>query len=285
MFHVKHLFDRIRLTEDHSMLIDSHAHLTDRKLMSELRAVLDRAATAELEAIVTVGADPADSRAVARLVAEAPAKQAEAGADWPAIYGAVGVHPHEAKVVTDDVLAELAELARGGRIVAIGECGLDFYRDLSPRDQQEIAFVQQIHLAREVGLPLIVHSRNAHDRTIEVLERECGGEQRGVMHCFSGDRAFAKRVLDLGMHIGIAGPVTYPNSDRLREVVREVPLDRLVVETDCPYLAPQRFRGKRNEPAYVMYVAEAVAEAKGLSFDELSRACTENTRELFGLPA
>ena len=266
------------------MLIDSHAHLTDRKLMSELRAVLDRAAEAELEAIVTVGADPADSRAVARLVAEAPRRQAEAGAAWPAVYGAVGVHPHDAKVVTDDVLAELAQLAQGERIVAIGECGLNFYRDLSPRDQQEIAFVQQIHLAREVGLPLIVHSRDAHDRTIEVLERECGGGQRGVMHCFSGDRAFAKRVLDLGMHIGIAGPVTYPNSDRLREVVREVPLDRLVVETDCPYLAPQRFRGKRNEPAYVMYVAEAVAEARSLSFDELSRTCTENTRELFGLP-
>ncbi|MFW5868722.1 MAG: TatD family hydrolase [Armatimonadota bacterium] len=265
------------------MLIDSHAHLTDRRLMSDLRNVLDLAAEAELDAIVTIGADPADSRAVAKLVEEAPRKREEAGADWPEVFGAVGVHPHDAKTVTDDVLAELAELAAGDRIVAIGEIGLDFYRDLSPRDRQEIAFVQQIHLAREVGLPIVVHSRDAHDRTLEILEREAAGLP-GVMHCFSGDERIAKRVLDMGMHIGIAGPVTYPNADRLREVVRTIPLDRLMVETDCPYLTPQKYRGKRNEPAYVMYVAEAVAQEKDLSFDELAGAAAENARRLFGLP-
>jgi len=264
------------------MLIDSHAHLTDRKLTADLRGVLDRAAEAELEAIITVGADPADSRAVARLVAEAPRRQAGAGADRPAIFGTVGVHPHDAKVVTDEVLAELAELARGERIVAIGETGLDFYRDLSPRDRQEVAFVQQIHLARELALPLVVHSRDAHGRTLEILEREAVGLP-GVMHCFSGDQGVANRVLDLGMHIGIAGPVSYPSADGLRQVLRHVPLDRLLVETDCPYLAPQQYRGKRNEPAYVMYVAEAVAQVKKISFDELARATTQNARELFGL--
>lgn len=265
------------------MLIDSHAHLTDRKLMSDVRNVLDLAAEAELEAIVTIGTDPADSCAVARLVEEIPCRQAEAGAEWPEVFGAVGVHPHEAKVVNDDVLAKLAELAAAERIVAIGEIGLDFYRDLSPRDRQEIAFIQQIELAREVGLPIVVHSRDAHDRTLEILEREAAG-MPGVMHCFSGDERIARRVLDLGLNIGIAGPVTYPNADRLREVVRELPLDRLLVETDCPYLTPQKYRGERNEPAYVMYVAEAVANAKGVGFDEVARATTENARRLFGLP-
>ncbi|MFO8081781.1 MAG: TatD family hydrolase [Armatimonadota bacterium] len=265
------------------MLIDSHAHLTDRKLMSDLRSILERAAEAELEAIVTIGADPADSRAVARLVEEVPLKRTEAGAQWPEVFGAVGVHPHEAKVVNDGVLAELEELAAGERIIAIGEIGLDFYRDLSPRDRQEIAFVQQIHIAREVGLPIVVHSRDAHERTLEILEREADG-MPGVMHCFSGHSGIAKRVLDLGMHIGIAGPVTYPNAGRLRQVVREVPLERLLVETDCPYLTPQQHRGERNEPAYVMYVAEGVAKAKGVGFDEVARASTQNARELFGLP-
>ncbi|MFP4249906.1 MAG: TatD family hydrolase [Armatimonadota bacterium] len=265
------------------MLIDSHAHLTDRRLMSDLRNVLDLAAEAELDAIVTIGADPADSRAVAKLVEEVPRKREEAGADWPEVFGAVGVHPHDAKTVTDEVLAELAELAAGDRIVAIGEIGLDFYRDLSPRDRQEIAFVQQIHLAREVGLPLVIHSRDAHARTLDILEREAAGIP-GVMHCFSDHSGIAKRVLDLGMHIGIAGPVTYPNADRLRQVVREVPLDRLLVETDCPYLTPQKHRGERNEPAYVMYVAEQVAKVKHVSFDELAATTTENARRLFDLP-
>lgn len=265
------------------MLIDSHAHLTDRTLMSDLRDVLCRAAEAELEAIVTVGTDPASNRAVAKLVEDVPCKQAEAGADWPRVFGTIGVHPHDAKVVTDAVLEEMAGLAAGEGIVAIGETGLDFYRDLSPRDRQEIAFVQQIHLARELDLPLVVHSRDAHERTVNILERESDGQVRGVMHCFSGHSGIARRVLDLGMHIGIAGPVTYPNAGRLRQVVREIPLDRLLVETDCPYLTPQRHRGERNEPAYVMYVAEAVAQLKDVSFDELARATTANVRRLFGL--
>jgi TatD DNase family protein len=265
------------------MLIDSHAHLTDKRLISDLRDVLSRAAEAELEAIVTVGADPASSRAAAKLVEDAPAKQAEAGADWPEIFGTVGVHPHDAKDATDDVLAELARLAAGERIVAIGETGLDFYRDLSPRDRQEMTFVQQIELARELDLPLVVHSRDAHERTLEILERESEG-LTGVMHCFSGHSGIAQRVLDLGWYIGIAGPMTYPNAGRLRQVVREVPLDRLLVETDCPYLTPQKYRGDRNEPAYVMYVAERVAEVKDLSFDEVCRATSQNARDLFRLP-
>jgi len=258
------------------MLIDSHAHLTDRRFRSDLAEVLARADEAELTAIVTVGVDPADSRAVAKMAATG--RNA-----CPTIYGTIGVHPHDAKVVTEDVLAEMVELARGEGIVAIGETGLDFYRDLSPRDQQELAFIQQIHLAREVGLPLVVHSRDAHERTLAILERESGGEVRGVMHCFSGDMAMAERTLALGMHIGIAGPVTYPNAGKLAQVAAHVPLERLLIETDCPYLTPQRYRGQRNEPAYVMYVAERIAELRGISFDELARATTANAAELFGI--
>jgi TatD DNase family protein len=142
--------------------------------------------------------------------------------------------------------------------------------------------VQQIQLARELDLPLVIHSRDAHTRTMEVLEREAAG-MPGVVHCFSGDRRIADRVLDLGMYIGVDGPVTYPNADRLRQVVKHVPLDRLLVETDCPYLTPQKHRGKRNEPAYVMYVAEAVAQVKDVSFDEVARVTTENVRDVFGL--
>lgn len=263
------------------MLIDSHAHLTDRKFRADFADVLARAEEAELGAIVTVGADPADSRAVAKLVAQ---RRALAGKDArPAVYGTIGVHPHDAKVVTEDVLAEMAELARGEGVVAIGETGLDFYRDLSPRDQQELAFIQQIHLAREVGLPLVVHSRDAHQRTLAILERETGATLRGVMHCFSGDMAIAERTLALGMHIGIAGPVTYPNAGKLAQVAAQVPLDRLLIETDCPYLTPQRYRGQRNEPAYVMYVAERIAELRGISFDEVARATTANAATLFGI--
>jgi len=256
------------------MLIDSHAHLTDERLRSDLDAVLRRAAEAEVQVIVTVGTDPASNRAVAALVDEV------AG-----VVGTVGVHPHDAKVVTDEVLAEMAGLAAGARIVAIGETGLDFYRDLSPRDRQEMAFIQQIHLARELGLPLVVHSRDAHARTLAILERESEGELRGVMHCFSGDMAIAERTLALGLHIGITGPVTYPKSAKLQQVATHVPLERLLVETDCPYLAPQKYRGKRNEPAHVIYVAERIAQLRGISFDEVARATTANATALFGIEA
>ncbi|MGC9317840.1 MAG: TatD family hydrolase, partial [Armatimonadota bacterium] len=154
----------------------------------------------------------------------------------------------------------------------------------SPRDRQEMAFAEQIHLAMELDLPVVVHSRDAHERTVAILEREGGGTVRGVTHCFSGDVGVAERVLELGLHIGIAGPVTYPNAETLRQVATNVPLGRLLVETDSPYLAPQRHRGKRNEPAYVIHVAEMIAALRHLSFGEVADATTENARGLFGLP-
>ncbi|HUS80433.1 MAG TPA: TatD family hydrolase [Armatimonadota bacterium] len=256
------------------MLIDSHAHLTDKRLMRDLGAVLRRAAEAEVEAIVSVGADLPSSRAVVEL------------ADGlPGIAGTVGVHPHDARTVTAEVLEELARLAAHPRIVAIGETGLDFYRDLSPRDRQVMAFIEQIHLARELDLPLVIHSRDAYDEVLGILERECGGQVRGVVHCWSSGLEHARRALDLGLHIGFTGTVTYPNARDVRETAASIPLDRVLVETDCPYLVPQRYRKKvkTNEPAYVVYVAEEIAALRGIGFDEVARITTQSANELFGL--
>lgn len=258
------------------MLIDSHAHLTDKRLARQLDEVLVRAAKADVGAIITIGTDTATSRAVAELVDRVPG-----------VAGTVGVHPHDATTVTADVLEELANLATGERIVAIGETGLDFYRDLSPRDKQEIAFIEQIHLARELGLPIVIHIRDAHDAALTILERETGGQARGVVHCWSSGLEDAQRVLDLGLHIGFTGTVTYPNARNLREVAATVPLDRILIETDCPYLTPHphRKKVKTNEPAYVRYVAEQIAEVRGMTFDDIADATTANTRELFELAA
>lgn len=258
------------------MLIDSHAHLTDKRLIRQLDEVLVRAAEADVSAIITIGADMPSSRAVAELVDRVSG-----------VVGAVGVHPHDAKTVTADVLEELANLAAGERIVAIGETGLDFYRDLSPRDKQEIAFIEQIHLARELDLPLVVHIRDAYNAALSVLERETDDQARGVVHCWSSGMSDAQRVVDLGLHIGFTGTVTYPNARNLREVAATIPLGRILIETDCPYLTPHphRKKVKTNEPAYVKYVAEQIAEARGVGFDEVARATTANARELFGLDA
>lgn len=256
------------------MLIDSHAHLTDKRLARQLDQVLARAAEAEVEAIITVGADMPSSRAVPELVQRVPG-----------VVGTVGVHPHDARTVTGEVLEELAQLATGERIVAIGETGLDFFRDLSPRDRQEMAFIEQIHLARELDLPLVVHIRDAYAEALGILEREGGGQVRGVVHCWSSGVEDARRALDLGLHLGFTGTVTYPNARNVRETAATIPLERILVETDCPYLLPDRFRKKvkTNEPAYVLYVAEEIASLRGMSFDDIARATTGNARELFGI--
>ena len=252
-------------------LVDTHTHLEDPQFDSDRPAVLQRAAEAGVAWMVDVGADLASSR---RAVALAAAQ--------PHVWAAVGVHPHEAATVTPAALAELRALADNPRVVAIGEIGLDYYRDLSPRPQQQDAFVAQLALARELGLPVIVHSRDAHQETLAILRR-AGGGLRGVMHCFSGDLAIAGDILDLELYIGIAGPVTYPKARVLAEVARQLPLERLLLETDCPYLAPQAHRGRRNEPAYVRLIAERVAEMRGLSVEEIGQATSENACALFGV--
>jgi TatD DNase family protein len=201
---------------------------------------------------------------------------------YPQLYAAVGIHPHDAGRVTDACYEIIRNLAlSSAKIVAIGEIGLDFYRDRSPREAQESVFRAFLHMANELDKPVIVHDRDAHQRVLNCLREE--GTQRGVLHCFSGDAAMASEAIAMGLYISIPGTITYPANEALREVVRAVSIDRMLVETDCPYLAPVPFRGKRNEPAYVRLAAERVAEVKGLSLEDVARITTKNVRDLFGI--
>jgi TatD DNase family protein len=211
----------------------------------------------------------------------------------PAICAAVGFHPHEARTLDAVALAELGKLAASPQIVAIGEIGLDYYRDLSPRDAQRRAFEKQLELAAELGLPAIVHDRDAHEDVLAILRNWCAAldarhstlrSRAGVLHSFSGDVALAERALALGFYIGVSGPVTYRNAERLRDVVRAVPVERLLIETDAPYLTPHPYRGRRNEPAYVRFVADAVAQVSGLALDQVTAQTTANACTLFGGP-
>ncbi len=254
-------------------LVDTHTHLDFDQYDADREAVLHRAAEAGVAWLIDVGTDLASSR---RAVALAAAE--------PRMWAAVGVHPHEAASCTREVLADLRVLAREPRVVAIGETGLDYYRDLSPRSRQREAFEAHLALALEVGLPVIVHDREAHSDVLAMLRAAVGAGLRGVMHCFSGGPELARQVAELGMYVGIAGPVTYPRATALAEVVRTVPLERLLIETDCPYLAPQAYRGRRNEPAYIRLVAERVAELRGIAPEEVGRVTSRNARDLFHPP-
>ena len=255
-------------------LIDTHTHLDFSEFDGDRERVIERALAAGVRAIVNVGADVASSQAAVAL--------AEA---YPQVYAAVGVHPHDAKTVTKEVLGELRALASHPKVVAIGEIGLDFYRDLSPRDQQRQAFEQQLALAREAGKPVVIHDRQAHQEVMATLHRWAEGSHKpvGVLHCFSGDLAMAQQAIELGFYISVAGPVTFENARRLRELVRQLPLEKLLVETDCPYLTPHPHRGKRNEPAYVKLVAQEVARTKGSSLEEVAHITSDNAQILFSL--
>jgi TatD DNase family protein len=253
-------------------LIDSHAHIYGHEFASDFDAMLERAGQAGLSHIVTVGADLESSRAAVELAT-----------NYDHIYAAVGIHPHDAERVTEkcyDIVRDLA--LENPKVRAIGEIGLDFYRDRSPREDQERVFRRFIRLARELALPIVVHDRDAHERIMRILVEEKASETGGVLHCFSGDLEMAKRCVDLGFYISIPGTVTYPSNEALREVVRGVKIEQLLIETDCPYLTPVPFRGKRNEPAHVRLTAEKIAELKGLSLADVGRITSRNTRQLFG---
>jgi TatD DNase family protein len=251
-------------------LIDSHAHLDDRAFGKDCAAVIARAFAEEI-GIITIGADLRSSREAVRL-AERHRR----------IWATVGVHPHGAGSVDARTLEELERLADRDVVVAIGEIGLDYYRDLSPRDVQRRVFEEQLHLARRLDLPVCLHNRESTDDLLEIL-RGVSGEHRGVVHSFLGDPDLAGQFLALGLLLGIGGPVTFPKNSALREAVRVVPIERLLIETDAPYLTPVPYRGRRNEPSYVRYVAEDIAELKGISIEETSRRTTENAVSLFEL--
>ena len=253
-------------------MIDSHAHLTYKGLREDMDGVVDRARAAGLTAIITVGVDPEDSR-----------QAVSAAGRYHDVYASIGCHPHDVARFDETQLDDLAGLASEGKVVAWGETGLDFYRDYAPRDLQRKWFKAQAATARELGLPLVVHDREAHEETLKVIEEEVKYGLRGVMHCFSGDLSFARRVLKTGFLLSIPGTVTYPGNDKLREVAAAVPLEKCLLETDCPFLSPQKVRSKRNEPAYVRYVAEEIALLRGLSVEDVGRITSRAASELFGL--
>jgi TatD DNase family protein len=255
------------------MLVDTHAHLEMVRFDADRDAVLERARRAGVSAIITIASN-FESNDQAEAVAEA----------YPEVYHTVGVHPHDAQSLSAERLKELCLRALGEKVVAWGEIGLDFYRDLSPRPLQREAFREQLRCAKRLGLPVVIHNRDAHKATLKILEQEnVGHEVGGVFHCFSGDGDYARRCLDLGFYLSIAGPITYPKNDQYRKLVGELPTDRLLIETDSPFLAPQAHRGRRNEPAYVGLVAEAVALATGLSVEDVARITAKNVWRLFGV--
>jgi len=255
-------------------LVDTHAHLHFPEFAEDLDAVLDRARQAGVATTVTIGTDRETNPAAVAL-----AERLEG------VYATVGIHPHDAADATEDDFAALERLARmSPKVVALGEMGLDFFRNLSPHPVQERVFRRQLGLAREIGKPVVVHCRDAHTETLAILAEERVGETGGVMHCFSGDVEVAKRCLDLGLYVSLAGPVTYKNARALPDVARFLPEDRLVVETDCPFLPPHPYRGKRNEPAYIALTAARVAELRGVDSDALNAAMSRNAGRLFRLP-
>jgi TatD DNase family protein len=252
-------------------LFDTHAHLHFPDFADDLDSALGRAREAGVCGVVTIGTDRETNRAVVELARR-----------LPDVWATVGIHPHDAAEATEADFDEMERLAQAEpKVVGFGEMGLDFFRNLSPPDDQRRVFRRQIDIARRARKPLVVHCRDAHDETLAILGEERAEEAGGVMHCFSGDVEIARRCLDLGLHISLAGPVTYKNARALPDVARFVPEDRLVVETDCPYLPPTPHRGKRNEPAYVALTAACVAGLRGADPEALGDALTANAAKLF----
>lgn len=252
------------------MLIDTHAHLDFPEFVNDLERVLERARKVGVTEVVTIGIDLASSE-----------KAVELSHAHPEIYATVGIHPHGAATLSGKQVQALESLAEKERVVAIGEMGLDFYRDRQPRATQRQCFRQQLEIACKTRLPAVFHIREAHADFFTVIKDYASSLSGGVLHCFSGDWGVAKRCLDLGFYLSIPGTVTFPKAEIQHEVVRQVPLDRLLLETDAPYLAPVPYRGKVNEPAFVLYTANKVAELRGCSLEEVAQQTTINAHTVF----
>lgn len=250
------------------MLVDSHAHLEMKEFDSDRGDVIERARLAGVDCIVTVGTNARLSRKALSIAHR-----------YENIYATVGVHPHDAARADDQSFDELKKLAQDPKVVAYGEIGLDYFRNISPHETQIDMFAKQMELAQELNLPVIIHDRDAHEQTLRMVK--ASGIRRGVFHCFSGDWTMAKQCIDLGFYISVPGVVTFDKSTVLQDVVRNAPIDSLLLETDCPYLTPAPHRGKRNEPAFIIHTAKKVAEIKELSWEDVARSAAQNTRKLF----
>lgn len=255
-------------------LVDSHAHLDNRQFDQDRETVISAALAAGVGHILTIGCDLDSSVTNATLAQQ-----------HPALSAAVGFHPHDAAALDQAALTQLKGLLQHPKVVAVGEIGLDYYRNRSPHAVQKEAFRRQIALAKEAGKPIIVHDRDAHEDILHILTEEQAREVGGVLHCFSGDLEMAQKCLDLGFYLSFTGTITYPKNEAVREMLKQLPLDRLLLETDCPYLSPQAFRGKRNEPAYLRHTAQTLAEIKGLTLADVARITSRNCYDLFGIGA
>jgi TatD DNase family protein len=253
-------------------LIDSHCHLDDERLLPDLPQVLERARAAGVTRVVTIGTDEFSSKAAADIAAEHPG----------VVFHTVGAHPNEADRLTEERLRAIEGLARSSHPVAIGEIGLDYHHDSSKPGQFRL-FERMIALARSLTLPIVVHDRDAHEDVHRMLKDHAKG-MKVMMHCYSAGPASVERFLAIGCHFSFAGPLTFKNGGEHRETLKSVPLERMVFETDAPWLAPDPHRGKRNEPAYVALVARKASEVKGIPVEELARVTTANARAFYGLP-
>ncbi|MFC7787239.1 TatD family hydrolase [Rossellomorea sp. GCM10028870] len=254
------------------MLFDTHVHLNAEQFDEDLEEVISRAREAGVEKMVVVGFDrPTINRAM-ELIEQ-----------YEFLYASIGWHPVDAIDMKDEDLAWIEELSNHPKVVAIGEMGLDYHWDKSPKDVQKEVFRKQIHLAKKVKLPIIIHNRDATQDIVDILREEGAEEVGGIMHCFSGSPEIAQECVDMNFYISLGGPVTFKNAKKPKEVAKEIPLEKLLIETDCPYLAPHPNRGKRNEPAYVKMVAEQIAELKEVSLEEVENKTTENAKKLFNI--
>lgn len=255
------------------MFIDTHCHLDFKDFDADRDAVLNRATAAGVGIIINVGSSLGGSRRAVELAKK-----------YNRVYASVGVHPHDSQKVDKGVLKELKELALFKKVVAIGEVGLDYYRNLSPADIQKNVFREFINLSKESGLPLILHNRDAHADMLDILKKEFPERNaRGVMHCFSGDREFLKECLDIGLYVSFTCNLTFKNAADLREVAKQAPIEKILLETDAPFLAPQAHRGKRNEPAYVSFLAQELSKLHGLSLEDIGRITSRSADLLFKL--
>ena len=251
------------------MVFDSHAHLDNIKFSEDREEVIARAREAGIVGIINAGACMQSSASSIKLAEE-----------HDFIYAAVGVHPHDAKDLKAGDYEQLAEWTKHPKVVAVGEIGLDYYYDLSPREIQKQVFISQLDIARQTGMPIIIHDRDAHGDILEIIKKEAKG-LTGVFHCFSGSMEMMREVIKLGFYVAFGGSVTFKNSAKLPAIAAAVPIERLLFETDCPYLTPQPHRGKRNEPAYVNIVTEHVAGLREMTMAELSAVTTANVKRLF----
>ncbi len=256
------------------MLIDTHAHIADPEFDHDREEVIDRALASDVRKIILIGTGLESSQRAVALSEK-----------YPFLWATVGLHPHEAKELDADYLHSLAQLADHPKVVGWGECGLDFFYQHSSQEAQISAFIKQIRMAKERALPLVIHTRDAWEETFETLEKEnirAHADQHGVvLHCFTGNKAVAEKAIGLGCYISFSGILTFKKATEIQEAAAEIDLNKLVIETDSPYLAPDGYRGKRNEPSYVRVIAEKIALIRNLSFETVSQHTTENAERLF----